>query len=59
MPKTSSPPKPHCPQTVNIQDSPSDMLPDSDSDSDSLNYQGPLPVVMKMSGEGIPQTITP
>ena len=39
-------------------DSSSDSSSDSDGDSDPLNYWGPLPVVMKMSGEGTPQTTT-
>ena len=57
-PRPSTPIK-YTPQTVTIQDSPSDYSSDSDSDSDPLNYQDPLPLVMKMSGQGIPQTTTP
>ena len=59
MPKTLNLPKPHCSKTVSIQDCPAESSPDSDSDSDPLNYYGSLPVVIKMSGEGILQTITP
>ena len=51
-PKTFNPNTSHHFETVIMQDSPSDPSSDLDKDSDSLNYKSPLPVVMKINGEG-------